>query len=79
MVKWTVIEGKKNVVSATFKDNEASFLAGAAAAATTKTNKVGFICGEEGVVIDRFEAGFVKGVEETAKSIRTRAIKERSS
>ena len=45
----SVIEGKKNVVSATFKDNEASYLAGAAAAATTKTNKVGFIGGEEGV------------------------------
>ncbi|WP_347906381.1 BMP family protein [Enterococcus cecorum] len=65
----SVIEGEDNVVSATFKDNEAAYLAGVAAAATTKTNKVGFIGGEEGVVIDRFEAGFVKGVEETAKKL----------
>jgi len=35
-----------------FKDNEAAYLAGFAAAYTTKTNKVGFIGGEEGVVID---------------------------
>ena len=32
-----VIEGKDNVVSATFKDNEAAYLAGFAAAYTTKT------------------------------------------
>ena len=39
----SVIEGKDNVVSATFKDQEASYLAGVAAAHTTKTNTVGFI------------------------------------
>ncbi|MGG5317603.1 BMP family lipoprotein [Enterococcus sp. AZ072] len=65
----SVIEDKDNVVSATFKDNEAAYLAGVAAAHTTKTDKVGFIGGEEGVVIDRFEAGFVKGVEDTAKEM----------
>ncbi|GCF94278.1 BMP family ABC transporter substrate-binding protein [Enterococcus florum] len=65
----SVIEGKDNVASATFKDNEAAYLAGVAAAHTTKTDKVGFIGGEEGVVIDRFEAGFVKGVEDTAKEM----------
>ena len=64
-----VIEGKDNVVSATFKDNEAAYLAGFAAAYTTKTNKVGFIGGEEGVVIDRFEAGFIKGVEDASKAL----------
>jgi len=58
-----------NVVSATFKDNEAAFLAGIAAAETTKTNKVGFIGGEEGVVIDRFQAGFEQGVADTAKKL----------
>lgn len=64
-----VIEGKDNVVSATFKDNEAAYLAGVAAAYTTKTNKVGFIGGEEGVVIDRFEAGFTKGVQDAAEKL----------
>ena len=47
------IDGKKNVVSA----NE------------TKTNKVGFVGGEEGVVIDRFQAGFEKGVADAAKEL----------
>lgn len=65
-----VIEGQDNVVSATFKDNEASYLAGYAAAHTTKTDKVGFIGGEEGPVIDRFEAGFVKGVNDAAKDLK---------
>ena len=64
-----VIEGKKNVVSATFKDNEAAYLAGIAAANSTKTNKLGFIGGEEGVVIDRFQAGFEKGVADGAKAL----------
>lgn len=53
----------ENVASLTFKDHEASFLAGVAAAKTTKTNKVGFVGGVEGFVIDRFEAGFVAGVK----------------
>lgn len=52
-----------NVASLTFRDNEAAFLAGVAAANETKTNKVGFIGGQEGFVIDRFEAGFVEGVK----------------
>lgn len=56
-----VIEGE-NTVSVLFADNEAAFLAGVAAAHTTKTNKIGFVGGAEGPVIDRFEAGFVEGV-----------------
>ncbi|MGX7196323.1 BMP family lipoprotein [Enterococcus olivae] len=65
----SVIEGMDNVVSATFRDHEASYLAGVAAAYTTKTDQVGFIGGEEGFVIDRFEAGFVRGVEDTAEKL----------
>lgn len=64
----SVVDGD-NVVSATFRDNEASYLAGIAAAYTTKTNKVGFIGGEEGEVIDHFEAGFKKGVDDGAKAL----------
>lgn len=52
-----------NVASLTFKDNEAAFLAGVAAANETKTKKIGFIGGVEGEVIGRFEAGFVAGVK----------------
>ena len=36
-----VIKDQKNVVSATFADNEAAYLAGVAAAKTTKTKQVG--------------------------------------
>ncbi len=57
-----VIEGE-NTVSISFKDNEAAFLAGVAAAKTTKTNQLGFIGGQESAVIDRFEAGFVAGAK----------------
>lgn len=52
-----------NVASVTFKDNEAAFLAGVAAANETKVDKVGFIGGAKSPVIDRFEAGFVAGVK----------------
>ena len=57
-----VIEGE-NTTSVLFADNEAAFLAGVAAAMTTKTNKIGFVGGMESEVIDRFEAGFVEGVK----------------
>ncbi|MFT8322774.1 MAG: BMP family protein [Bacillus sp. (in: firmicutes)] len=52
-----------NVASITFKEQEASFLAGIAAGLTTKSNKIGFIGGMEGDIIGHFEAGFVDGVK----------------
>lgn len=52
-----------NVASLNFKDHEAAFLAGVAAALTTETDHLGFVGGVEGVVIDRFEAGFVAGAQ----------------
>ncbi|MBA5730168.1 BMP family ABC transporter substrate-binding protein [Aerococcaceae bacterium INB8] len=58
-----------NVASLNFADEEAAFLAGVAAATTTQTNKVGFVGGVEGVVIDKFEAGFVAGVQAVDESI----------
>lgn len=57
------IDGKDNVASVVFKDNEAAYLAGIAAAMTTKTNKLGFIGGQEGDVIGRFDAGFAAGAK----------------
>lgn len=65
----SVIEGKDNVASVVFKDNEAAYLAGIAAAKTTKTKKVGFVGGQEGEVIGRFEAGFLAGVKSVDESI----------
>lgn len=61
----SVVPDQDNVVSVGFADHEASYLAGVAAAKSTKSNHVGFIGGMQSEVIDRFEAGFVAG----AKSI----------
>ncbi|WP_161878148.1 BMP family lipoprotein [Alkalibacterium sp. MB6] len=58
-----------NVVSLTFRDHEAAFLAGVAAAHTTETGQVGFIGGIAGPVIDRFETGFTAGVAHVDESI----------
>ncbi|MGX7060079.1 BMP family lipoprotein [Vagococcus humatus] len=65
-----VIKGKDNVESVIFKDNEASYLAGIAAAKASKTKHVGFVGGQEGEVIGRFEAGFVDGVKSVDKDIK---------
>ncbi|MFQ7322756.1 MAG: BMP family lipoprotein, partial [Lactobacillus delbrueckii] len=51
----SVITGRKNVASVTFKSNEASYLGGLAAAYTTKTNKVGFIGGAKVSILELFE------------------------
>ena len=51
-----------NVLSYMFKENEGAYLAGVMAGTITKTNKIGFIGGKEGDVIERFEAGFAAGV-----------------
>lgn len=64
-----VIPGLKNVASVTYKSQQASYLAGIAAAYTTKTNKVGFVGGAKSSTIDLFEAGFKQGVKDGAKSL----------
>ncbi|MDR0299166.1 MAG: BMP family protein [Streptococcaceae bacterium] len=58
-----------NTVSATFADNEAAYLAGVAAAKTTKTKHVGFIGGMDSDVITRFRVGFEAGVKSVDPSI----------
>lgn len=63
------ISDMENVVSATFKDQESSYLAGLAAAYSTKTNSVGFIGGMEGPVIQRFQSGFEAGVKAGAEDL----------
>ncbi|MDN7241229.1 BMP family protein [Planococcus sp. N028] len=51
-----------NVASVLFKEQEAAYLAGVAAALMTETKKVGFVGGMDIPVIERFEAGFLEGV-----------------
>lgn len=63
------ISDRDNVVSLTFRDHEAAFLAGVAAAHTTETGKIGFIGGIAGPVIDRFQTGFEAGVAYVDDSI----------
>ncbi|GLC87336.1 BMP family lipoprotein [Lysinibacillus piscis] len=52
-----------NVVSILFKEQEGAFLAGVAAAKTSKTGKIGFVGGVNIPVINRFHAGFVAGAK----------------
>lgn len=52
-----------NVASATFKEEEGSFLVGVVAGLKTKTNKIGFIGGMEVPLIIKFEQGFIAGVK----------------
>ena len=65
-----VVADQDNVVSVGFADHEASYLAGVAAAKSTKSNHIGFIGGMEGVIIDRFEAGFVAGAKSVNPDIK---------
>lgn len=67
-----VVEGQDNVASVTFADHEAAYLAGIAAAKTTKTKTVGFIGGMEGTVITRFEKGFIAGVKSVDDTIKVK-------
>lgn len=58
-----------NVTGVIFKAEQPSFLVGYIAGHTTKTNKVGFVGGITGVVIDQFEYGYRAGVLEAAKEL----------
>ncbi len=55
-------DAPKNLIGVTFRAQEPSFLMGYIAARTTKTNKVGFVGGISGVVIDQFDYGYQAGV-----------------
>ncbi|MBW4840949.1 MAG: BMP family ABC transporter substrate-binding protein [Paenibacillaceae bacterium] len=57
------VSEEPNIVSLTFKEDEGSFLAGIVAGLKTKTNRVGFIGGEDAPIIRKFEKGFIAGVQ----------------
>ncbi|MER5179457.1 BMP family ABC transporter substrate-binding protein [Streptomyces sp. NPDC002896] len=65
----SVVEGD-NVASLVFAEQEASYLAGVAAAKATKTNTVGFVGGVDIPLIHKFEAGFKQGVEDTNSKVK---------
>lgn len=52
----------ENLTGVEFRAQEPSFMVGYIAARTTKTNKIGFVGGISGVVIDQFDYGYKAGV-----------------
>jgi basic membrane protein A len=54
---------KKNLTCLLFKEQEGSFIVGAAAALKTKSNTVGFVGGQEVELIKKFQAGYQAGVD----------------
>ncbi|GIU96213.1 MAG: BMP family ABC transporter substrate-binding protein [Actinomycetota bacterium] len=52
-----------NVTDLTFKENEGSFLVGAAAALKCGCDTIGFLGGQTGPLIGKFEAGYVAGAK----------------
>ena len=59
-----------NVKSLVFAEEQGSFLVGAAAALKSTTCKIGFIGGQEGALIKRFEAGYRAGAKAVAPDIQ---------
>jgi basic membrane protein A len=65
-VKFATIDASvkgDNVRSLLFKEEEGSFLAGYCAGLVTKTNKLGFVGGEEIPLIKKFEVGYTAGAK----------------
>ncbi|MCX4456359.1 BMP family ABC transporter substrate-binding protein [Streptomyces sp. NBC_01340] len=62
-----------NVADLVFHEEQASYLAGVAAAKTTKSNTVGFIGGVDVPLIHKFEAGFKQGVTDTKKGVKVKS------
>ncbi|MEV5885484.1 BMP family ABC transporter substrate-binding protein [Streptomyces sp. NPDC052020] len=65
----SVVEGK-NVASLVFAEEQASYLAGVAAAKATRTKSVGFVGGVDVPLIHKFEAGFEQGVKDTDPKVK---------
>ena len=55
------LDEDSNIVCLLFKEHEGSFLVGAAAALKSETDKVGFVGGMKGALIERFEVGYLAG------------------
>ncbi|WP_112469581.1 BMP family lipoprotein [Streptomyces triticisoli] len=59
-----------NIATLVFHEEEASYLAGVAAAKATKKNHIGFIGGVDIPLIRKFEAGFVQGAQSVNPKIK---------
>ena len=73
-VKFAIVDGfiadQPNVVSLLFKEQEGSFLVGAAAALKSTTGKIGFVGGMKIPLIEKFEAGYIAGAKYVKKNIQ---------
>ncbi|AZM60396.1 MULTISPECIES: BMP family protein [unclassified Streptomyces] len=65
----SVVEGD-NVASLVFAEEQASYLAGVAAAKATKTKTVGFVGGVDIPLIHKFQAGYEQGVKATDPDVK---------
>ena len=73
--KFAVIDGfageADNVTNLTFKEEEGSFLVGAAAALKTKSGTIGFLGGQKGTgLIEKFQAGYEAGAKTVDPKIK---------
>ena len=72
-VKFAIVDGfigdQPNVVSLLFKEQEGSFLVGAAAALKSRTGKIGFVGGMKIPLIEKFEAGYIAGAKYIKRTI----------
>lgn len=59
-----------NVTSVTFREEQGSFLAGAAAAMVSKTHEIGFLGGIDIPLLRKFEAGYAAGAREIDPNIK---------
>lgn len=59
-----------NMIAVNFKEEQAGYLAGIAAAMQTQSNKVGFIGGKEIEAVANFENGFIQGVYSVDSTIQ---------
>lgn len=75
-VKFAIIDDNSpaskgdNVDQITFNENESSYLAGVAAAKTSKTNHIGFVGGLKIPLIDKFAAGYQAGAKSVNPKIK---------
>jgi basic membrane protein A len=73
-VKFGIVDGyigdQPNVVSLLFKEQEGSFLVGAAAALKSKTGQIGFVGGMKIPLIEKFQVGYIAGAKYVVPSIQ---------
>lgn len=69
-----LLSGFSNVISTVFAQHEGSFLAGALAAWTSRTGKIGFIGGKDMPVIRSFLTGFRQGIAYTKTDVEIHVL-----